>query len=80
MMTTYQRTGKPIAQAQAKPSDTTAPINDNGEAIRVDGFAQVLDLLKVADPAFRESLLRRMAKQNPDLVLNLRRQLSAGGY
>lgn len=80
MMNTYQRTGKPIAPKTAAQDPTPNASDENGDSIRVDGFAQVLDLLKVADPAFRESLLRRMARQNPDLVLNLRRQLTAGGY
>lgn len=79
MMSTYQRTGRPLAQN--KPAAQEAEVRPGEEeGIKVDGFGQVLDLLKVADPAFRESLLRRLARQNPDLVLNLRRQLNASGY
>jgi hypothetical protein len=45
------------------------------EQIRVDGFGQVLALLRVADPAFRESLLRRLAQRDPELARNLIRNL-----
>ena len=45
------------------------------EKIRVDGFGQVLALLRVADPAFRESLLKRLAARDPELARNLIRNL-----
>jgi hypothetical protein len=43
--------------------------------IAINGFGQVLELLKVADPAFRESLLRRLAHKDPKLANSLRRDL-----
>ncbi len=39
--------------------------------IKVDGFEQVLEMLKIADPAFRDSLLRRLAKRDAELARNL---------
>ena len=45
------------------------------DAIRVDGFAQILEMLQIADPAFRESLLRRLAAKDKNLVARLKREL-----
>lgn len=45
------------------------------QGVRIDGYQQVLDMLRAADHAFRESLLRRMAQQNPALVKTLREAL-----
>ena len=45
------------------------------ENIRIDGFGQVIAMLQVADAAFRESLLRRLAQKDPELALKLKRQL-----
>jgi len=43
--------------------------------IRIDGFAQVLEMLKIADPEFRTSLLRRLSQRDPELALQLRKSL-----
>ncbi len=43
--------------------------------IRIDGFAQVLEMLKIADPEFRQSLLRRLSQRDPELALQLKRSL-----
>ena len=51
------------------------PTPDSEKGVRIDGYAQVLELLKVADPAFRESLLKRLAQSDPALVQNLRKNL-----
>jgi hypothetical protein len=52
----------PPAAAEAKP-------------IPIDGFKQIVDMLRVADPAFRESLLKRLAQRDPALALSLRREV-----
>ncbi len=39
--------------------------------IPIDGFKQVLELLRVADPEFRNSLLRRLAQRDRQLAKNL---------
>ncbi len=44
--------------------------------VRIDGFQQVLEMLKIADPAFRESLLQRLAARDRELARTLRSQLS----
>jgi hypothetical protein len=54
------------------PGQTLEPEKD---AIRVNGFAQVLAMLQVADPEFRESLLRRLAQRDPQLARQLRSEL-----
>ncbi len=45
------------------------------EKIAVNGFSQVLELLRVADPQFRESLLKRLASRDLTLAHSLRRDL-----
>jgi hypothetical protein len=45
------------------------------ERIRVNGFGQVLEMLKIADPQFRESLLRRLGSKDPELARQLRQDL-----
>lgn len=88
-MNLYNRGGK-INDKNANPSTNERsnvmefPLNKGqagaeGETkggVRIDGFKQVLDMLIVADPAFRESLLRRLAQRDPALVQNLRRHLA----
>ena len=60
----------------------SAPINapianeqKSEDAIPVDGYQQVLEMLRVADPQFRESLLKRIAARDRNLALDLRRQI-----
>jgi hypothetical protein len=42
----------------------------------VNGKQQVLEMLLAADPAFRESLLLRLARQDPKLAGELRQRLA----
>lgn len=58
--------------SQAKDNNPQRP---NEEAIRVDGFAQVLEMLKIADPEFRESLLKRLGARDAELARHLRDDL-----
>ena len=46
------------------------------QPIPIDGFKQVIEMLRIADPAFRESLLRRLAARDQNLANNLRRDLN----
>ena len=69
--TTYNR--KAGTQSAAQPAPDAPP----PEAIRVDGFAQIVAMLQVADDDFRDSLLRRIASRDPNLADNLRRTLRA---
>jgi len=52
------------------------PPQENQERVAVDGFQQVLEMLKIADPAFRESLLKRLALRDRTLAKNLREDLA----
>jgi hypothetical protein len=45
------------------------------QMLRINGFQQILDMLKVADPHFRESLLARLDRQDHRLAHSLRKQL-----
>lgn len=59
---------------QQQTAGPTAANNDENK-VRINGFQQVLEMLRVADPAFRESLLRRMANTDPRMAKLLRAQL-----
>jgi len=51
--------------------------NPEGEPqVAVDGFRQVLEMLRIADPDFREDLLNRLAARDRRLAADLRRDLS----
>jgi hypothetical protein len=68
MMSKYTNTGK-----NAAPTQDGGPQEE--ERIRVNGFAQVLEMLKIADADFRESLLRRLGSKDPELARQLRQDL-----
>jgi len=63
----------PEYENQKQKAENQRPIRD--EPIRVDGFGQVLDMLRVADPSFRKSLLLRIAERNPTLARQLAQAL-----
>lgn len=65
---TQQKNSEPAKTTQ---KDATKP----EEPVRINGFQQVLEMLKVADPAFRESLLKRLAARDIELANHLRRDL-----
>lgn len=46
------------------------------DAIPINGFHQVLEMLRIADPAFRESLLKRLALRDRELARSLRQDLA----
>jgi hypothetical protein len=48
----------------------------NEPQVAVDGFGQILEMLRVADPQFRESLLKRLAARDRQLAQDLRSNLS----
>ena len=43
------------------------------QGMKINGLQQVVDLLQHADPAFRESLLKRLTQRDPKLAQNLRK-------
>ena len=43
------------------------------EGMKINGLQQVVELLKYADPAFRESLLKRLMQRDPNLAQSLRK-------
>lgn len=51
------------------------PAVETEKPIPINGFQQVVDLLRVADPAFRESLLRRLAARDQSLANSLRKDV-----
>jgi hypothetical protein len=58
------------SQLQQQPANTPRE-----KMIPVDGRGQVLEMLRVADPAFREKLLRQIERRDPQLARELRRDL-----
>ncbi len=66
-MSTYTRDSVPN-------SDPRPTQNGPVEAgVKIDGLQQVVEMLKYADPQFRESLLKRIGQRDPNLAHNLRK-------
>lgn len=61
--------------SQHKENQGQTETKTGEERISVDGFRQVLEMLKIADPAFRESLLKRLASRDRELARSLREDL-----
>ena len=55
----------------------TDPRSGEQQGIPINGFQQIVDMLKVADPQFRESLLRRLSVRDLALANSLRRDLES---
>lgn len=47
----------------------------SGEYVQVNGFEQILEMLRIADPSFRDQILRNVAKRDPGLARKLILQL-----
>lgn len=68
-----QRNQKSLLQEAAIKSSAGAPNEE--EKIKVDGFGQVIALLRHADPEFRQSLLRRLTQQDPRMGASIKAAL-----
>lgn len=70
---------KQMGRDSRKQAYAEAAAQGNGpqeeNLVRVNGFAQVVEMLQVADPEFRESLLRRLAARDQRLAKSLRADL-----
>ena len=75
-MNTYTRKSGKVQIPAEKPETKTANANQE-DGVRVNGYEQVLAMLKVADPEFRESLLRRLATRDKQLAASLRTTLAS---
>lgn len=61
---------------QQNPQNTSATTGGPlEEGVKINGLQQVIELLKYADPAFRESLLKRLQARDPNLASSLRKIL-----
>lgn len=61
---------------EKRPATTRADGSPEREQmIRIDGRGQILDMLRAADAEFRELILRRLEKRDPQLARELRREL-----
>ncbi|MBC7691428.1 MAG: hypothetical protein H7222_06625 [Methylotenera sp.] len=71
-----QNRRNPQHPSDQRNGNLSAPSAPSEEAtIKVDGFDQVLEMLRIADPQFRDSLLRRLGQRDPELARNLRAEL-----
>lgn len=61
-----------MEQIQNDAKTEMVPENDR---IAINGFQQIVEMLHIADPQFRESLLRRIAQKDRELANSLRRDL-----
>ena len=69
----YQRNGRQTREVASTPKAPAAKQEE--KKVNFNGFGQVLEMLRVADDSFRESLLRRLAQQDPALARRLREEL-----
>ena len=59
-----------------KPEININAANEGEEAtIPINGYQQVIEMLKIADPEFRDSLLKRLAQRDVALARALRDQI-----
>jgi hypothetical protein len=65
------------ASTQERATPLPPPSDDIASAalIPIDGFRQIVEMLRIADPKFRESLLRRLAAKDVELARSLRQDL-----
>jgi hypothetical protein len=64
-----KQTSDQNSQQQNAANVNSGPIDDG---VKINGLQQVIDLLRFADPAFRESLLKRLTQRDPKLASQLR--------
>ena len=70
----YNRQGmRPNTNAKSE-SPAAAPAGE--QPIKMDGFGQVIQMLQVADQAFRDSLLKRLSARDPELARQIKAYLS----
>ena len=43
------------------------------QGVKINGLEQVIEMLRYADPTFRDSLLKRLAQRDPQLAINLKK-------
>jgi hypothetical protein len=70
--TTYTR-----SKIAAVPNNN--PTTPPAEGIKVDGFGQVLAMLEVADPVFRDSIIKRLTARDPKLAAQIKQHLAKRG-
>lgn len=76
-MNSYRKNPPPLKTVPKAPTTPQQKETEEGEQkIAINGFQQILDMLRVADPEFRESLLRRLAARDRTLAQALRRDLA----
>jgi len=63
-------------QNDRNPTQEQAPEENQ---IRVDGYEQIVAMLKIADKEFRESLLKRLAQRDRELARSLRAEMQRDG-
>ena len=62
--------------ASSPAGKTSAPVTPpSSDQIPINGRQQILDMLRVADPQFRDSILRRLSSRDLRLANSLRRDL-----
>jgi hypothetical protein len=52
----------------------TAPVDEEG--VKINGLEQVVQMLRYADPVFRQSMLKRIHARDPKLAQQIIRVLS----
>ena len=77
-MNTYGRNGR-VETPENNIENPALPPEEGAEeekGIRIDGFQQVIEMLEIAEPEFRDSLLARIMKADREMGLRLERALA----
>lgn len=76
MSATYGRNARfDKTEATQAPQPKKEEVESDPKGIYLDGYSQVIDLLRAADPEFRNSLLARLTRRDPKLGQSLRDDL-----
>ena len=64
---------KTVLKNKSTSNNEQGPLQE--ELVAINGFQQIVDMLKAADPQFRDSLLKRLAQRDSKMTYSLKQRL-----
>jgi hypothetical protein len=61
------------SKTNIQSQNPVAGFQQSEEGMHINGLEQVVQMLRHADPAFRDSLIRRLTQRDPSLAQKLKR-------
>lgn len=68
---------KPNTPAESRSPNQNLPSQSEEPNIQINGLEQIIEMLRHADPAFRNSLLKRLQARDPGLARKLARVIQS---